>query len=114
MMPNVFEALGDWQQPVVLKTSVTTSIDFVETTIVTGESIDAVVQPTKLTTLNTDTLDWSREHFTFHSGDDMKHGQFIEYKGRDFKIVDRADYSDYGYFEAVGEETKAPLLQVTQ
>lgn len=113
-LPNVSDALLGWTQSLLLKTVTTTSVDFVDTTVVTGELIEAVVQPTKLTNLNKDTLDWTRDHFTFHSVNDMRQGQLIEYKGRDFKVVDRADYSDYGYYEVVAAHTREPLLEVTQ
>ena len=43
----------------------------------------------------------------------MDLGQYIEYKGEDFKLVARGNYNDYGYYEMVGEQTKLPLLVAT-
>lgn len=113
MIPNVADALVGWTQPVLLKTVSKTTVDFQPVVIVTGATIEAVVQPTKKTLLNADTLDWSRSHFTFHSAEAMELGQLIEYKGKDYKVIELADYSDYGYFEAVGEHTKTPVETVT-
>lgn len=50
MLPNVSSALLGWTQPVLVKTVTTTTVDFVETEVVTGETVQAVVQPTKKTT----------------------------------------------------------------
>lgn len=113
MLPNVSDALPGWEQEVSIKTVTTTTVDFKPTDVVTVKPFLAVCQPTKKTRLNADILDWSRVHTTFHSAEAMTHGQFIEYKGKDFKIIDPADYSEYGYWVAIGEETLKPLLQAT-
>jgi hypothetical protein len=44
----------------------------------------------------------------------MAIGQYVLWDGRDFKLVPfRKGYGQYGYTEAVGEETKLPLLVPT-
>ena len=113
MLPNVSSAPLGWTQPVPVKTVTTTTVDFVETEVVTGETVQAVVQPTKKTTLNADTLDWSQPHITLHSQTLLSLGQLVERNGADYKVVEVQDWTDYGYCEAVCEATRRPVVEVT-
>lgn len=115
MLPDMSDVLLEWEQPILLKTKTTASVDFVETEIVTVETVQAVVQPADKTKLKLDSLDWAKEYVLIHSRKtDMAAGQFIEWQGRDFKIVGpNGNYSDYGYVELVGEATNAPALVAT-
>lgn len=113
MIPNVSDALDGWTIPVTLKTVIKTTVDFKPTVVVTGETIEAVVQPTQKTRLNADTLDWQRQHITLHSPTVIANGQFVEFEGADYKVVESQDWTRYGYCEAVCEATKQPLLVVT-
>ena len=112
-LPQLGHVLDGWLQTVLLKTVTRTTVDFKPVEVVTVEPLLAVVQPTAKTNLNKDTLDWTKDNFTFHSKAALKIGQLIEYKGRDFKLAQVADYSDYGYWEAVGEDTKQPVRVAT-
>jgi len=110
MLPDMSDVLTEWEQDVFLKTVTTTTVDFIPTSTVASASLKAVIQPAKKEALNPDSLDWSREYLMVHSKQLLTLGQFIEYKGRDFKIIDTAGYNDYGFSEAVAEETKVALL----
>jgi hypothetical protein len=106
--------LTEWSQPVVLKTRTETTIDFVPAVIITGSDIMAVVQPADPERLKVDQIDFSLEYIQIHSVSPMAIGQYVQWDGRDFKLVPfRKGYGQYGYTEAVGEETKLPLLVVT-
>lgn len=107
----MYEALQGWLQPLTIKTITTTTSDFIPTVSVDCKPFQAVVQPTKKTGLNADQLDWSRVHYTFHSGSGVNYGDLVEYKGNDYKIISIADYSDYGFFESIGEATNEALKQ---
>lgn len=114
MLPDMSDVLTEWLQPVKLKTVTTTSVDFVETEVVTVADIMAVVQPADPEKLQVDQIDYSLEYIQVHSVSPMAIGQYIEWDGRDFKLVPfRKGYGQYGYVEVVGEETKLPLLVVT-
>lgn len=114
MLPNMSEVLTEWSQPVVLKTKTITTVDFVETVIVTATDIMAVVQPADPEKLQVLQIDFSLEYIQIHSVSPMAIGQYVQWDGRDFKLVPfRKGYGQYGYTEAVGEETKLPLLTVT-
>lgn len=109
-LPDVSAALLDWTQPLLLKTVTETTVRFEPVIVISGVPLEAVVQPTKKTLLNAGLLDWSRTHLTFHTEQPVNLGQFVEVKGKDYKIIEVADYSDYGYYEAVGEATNNDLI----
>lgn len=114
MLPDMSDVLTEWSQPVKLKTVTETTLDFVPTRTVTAASIMAVVQPADAEKLQVDQIDYSLEYIQIHSVTPMAIGQYIEWDGRDFKLVPfRKGYGQYGYSECVGEETKLPLLVPT-
>lgn len=114
MLPDMSDVLTEWSQPVKLKTVTTTSVDFVETQSVLVFDIMAVVQPADPEKLQVDQIDYSLEYIQVHSVSPMAIGQYIEWDGRDFKLVPfRKGYGQYGFVEVVGEETKLPLLVAT-
>lgn len=110
-LPNVASAVAKWEQGVILKTVTNTTVDFEPVETVTAESRRMVVQVAEKEKLNLDSLDWSKEYKWFHSRKQIDIGQFIEYKGKDYKLVSQGDdYADYGYYAFAGEETKKELL----
>lgn len=111
MLPNVARAFARWTEPVVVKTVTVTTVDFVETETVTAQTVQAMVQPTQQTTLNADILDWSQPHITLHSTTPLQLGQVVEHNGADYKIVDRDDWTAYGYCKAIAQATRRPVLQ---
>lgn len=114
MLPDMSEVLTEWSQPVTLKTVTVTTIDFIETRIVGAVVIPAVVQPADPEKLKVEQIDFSLEYIQIHSVSPMAIGQYVEWDGRDFKLVPfRKGYGQYGYTECVGEETKMPLLVPT-
>lgn len=114
MLPNMSDVLTEWLQPVSLKTVTATTVDFVETVTVVVQPFQAVVQPADPEKLKVEQIDYSLEYIQIHSVSPMAIGQYVEWDGRDFKLVPfRKGYGQYGYVEAVGEETKLPLLVAT-
>lgn len=114
MLPDMSDVLTEWSQAVKLKTVSVTTVDFVGTEIITAADIMAVVQPADPEKLKVEQIDFSLEYIQVHSVSPMAIGQYIEWNGRDFKLVPfRKGYGQYGYVEVVGEETKLPLLVVT-
>lgn len=114
MLPDMSDVLTEWSQAVKLKTVAVTTVDFVETETITAADIMAVVQPADPEKLKVEQIDFSLEYIQVHSVSPMAIGQYIEWNGRDFKLVPfRKGYGQYGFAEVVGEETKLPLLVVT-
>lgn len=114
MLPDMSDVLTEWSQAIKLKTVTITTIDFVETKTVVVADILAVVQPADPEKLQVDQIDFSLEYIQIHSVTPMAIGQYVEWDGRDFKLVPfRKGYGQYGFIEVVGEETKLPLLVAT-
>lgn len=114
MLPDMSEVLTEWSQPVKLKTVTETTVDFVPVIVIAAADIMAVVQPADPEKLKVEQIDFSLEYIQIHSVTAMAIGQYVEWLGRDFKLVPfRKGYGQYGYTEAVGEETKLPLLVPT-
>lgn len=114
MLPDMSDVLTEWSQPVVLKTRTEATVDFVPTVNVATQDIMAVVQPADPEKLQVDQIDYSLEYIQIHSVSPMAIGQYVEWMGRDFKLVPfRKGFGQYGYVECVGEETKLPLLVAT-
>ena len=109
-LPDMSDILDEWAQPIILKTVTITSVDFEETETVDKQGIGAVVQPAEKDKINVENLDWSLAYYTIHSKSTIVEGQYFEYMGKDYKIISVLPYGDYGYYEAVGEETKRALL----
>lgn len=114
MLPNMSDVLTEWSQPVILKTRTEATLDFVPLVTIYAANIMAVVQPADPEKLKVEQIDFSLEYIQIHSVSPMEIGQYIQWDGRDFKLVPfRKGYGQYGYTEAVGEETKLPLLVPT-
>lgn len=113
-LPNMSRTLKRYEQSVFLKTRTITSVDFEEVETVSVSSIKAVVQVADKKKLNPNSIDWSKQYIWVHSSVNMEIGQYIEWHGKDFKLVAAGDdYSDYGYTAWYGEETLQPVLVAT-
>lgn len=110
MLPDMSDTLREWEIRVKLKTVTETTVNFVKTRVVTVVDLLAVVQPAEKEKINPDILDWTKAYKQIHSRAVLNVGQFVEYKGKDYKLVQEGDYQDYGFFEMFAEETKQPLL----
>lgn len=113
MLPDMSDVLTEWSQPIKLKTVTETTVDFIPVVTVVVADIMGVVQPADKERLIVEQIDYSLEYIWIHSVSPMAVGQYVEWDGRDFKLVPfRKGYGQYGYAEAYGEEVKLPLLVV--
>lgn len=103
--------LDGWLQPIKLKTLVDAIVRFQPVKAVTVQNIDAMVQPADAEVIAKLNLDLTARYYTIHSTVPLATGQFFEYQGADFRIVRLLGWGDYGYHEAVGQDTKEPLLE---
>ena len=113
MLPDMSDVLTAWERPVLIKTVTTTTVDFEPVETVAGRTQDCVVQVAEKERLNPDTIDWTLEYLMVHSKSGIEQGEYIEFDGRDYKVIERGPWRGYGYTEVVAEETKRPLLEVT-
>lgn len=113
MLPDMSDVLTEWETPQLIKTVTNTTVDFEPVEVVTGRTQNCVVQVADKEKLNLDTINWSLEYLMVHSKSDIEIDELIEYKGRDFIVVQRGPWNDYGYTEVIAEETKRTLVEVT-
>lgn len=94
--------------------SVTTTKDddFNKTEVLVPRTVRGVVQPANKKRLNPDIVDWSLEYMLLHtvnsntSNGVINMGDRFTHLGVTYKIVETANYSEYGYFEGVGEQIR--------
>lgn len=110
---DVSDALTEWERPTLIKTITTTSVDFVETEVVTGRTQACVIQVAEKEQINPDTIDWSLEYLMVHSKSAIEIDELIEYDGRDYIVTQKGPWRGYGYYEVVAVETKRPVVEVT-
>ena len=113
MIPDMSDTLSEWSLPYPLKTVTRVTVDFVEADTVSVGSVQAVVQVADKTKLNIEQIDWTLLYLLVHTADKLTIGQYIEFEGGDYKIVDDGDFQLYGFSEVVAEQTKRTLLEAT-
>jgi len=113
MILDMSDAFDDLLQQVIIKTVTTTTVDFVKTSAIVGQRINAVIQPADRNKINKDVMDWNLRYVQVHTKQRLNVGQFVQYMGEDFKIVQPGQYGDYGFYDVIAEQCKEPLLTVT-
>lgn len=98
--------------PTTVKTvTITQDNDFNEVESVSTRTVEALIQPQDPKNLQSDDLDWALEYIMVHSLSQISVGEFVEHKGKDFKIITRSPWESYGFTEVIGEETNRSLIQ---
>lgn len=110
MLPDMSDVLTEWEIDVTLKTVQRYTVDFEDSDAVIVQDIKAVVQVAQKERLNTDAIDWSLRYLQIHSKEPLSVGQFIEFQGEDYKVIDDGNYQLYGFSDVVAEQTKRPLI----
>lgn len=110
MIPDMSEALEEWEIDIVHKRYTITSVNFVDTTTeILNETIKAVLQPASPDELTALGVDLSLRHLKIHSTTELLFGDYIEYGGVSYKIINPSDYQLYGFSEVIGEEVKGAI-----
>lgn len=110
MLPDMSDTLTEWEQAVILKTAVRTTVDFEPSVVITPENIRAVVQPATPEQLSALDIDISLKYRLFHSKVLISMGQYVEFQGVNYKVVTPSDWTDYGFSEVIGEQVKGNIV----
>ena len=113
MLPDMSDTISEWSLPYPLKTVTVATVDFVEANTVVVGTVQAVIQVADKTKLNIEQIDWTLRYLLVHTADELIIGQYIEFEGGDYKIVDDGNYQLYGFSEVIAEQTKRTLLEAT-
>jgi len=106
MLPNLSNTIRRFSQSVVLIRTTEEIINHKPQNTEEYKSIKAVIQPAQKSKLNKDLIDWSLGYLWVHSLETIKKNDKIEYKGKEYRAFEDANYSDYGYYETTFEEIK--------
>lgn len=112
MLPDMSDVLTEWEVAVLIKTVDRVTVDFEPADLISGRTIQAVVQNAQRDQLTTAQIETGQRYLMVHAKTNLYRGEFIEYQGKDYKCTSDANWSDYGYFEAIAEATNRPLLVV--
>lgn len=110
MLPDMSEVLTEWEIPVIIKTITRATVDFVPTNTITTRTVRAVVQVPTKERLVASGMDYSQVSWWIHSKEKINNGEYLEFNGKDYKIIDNDAWELYGYTDALGEATNEPLL----
>lgn len=109
-LPNMAPVLNRWLRPVTIKTVTEDTVDFEPVQVVTPRTQQCVVQVARKEQLNADTIDWSLEYIRVHSKEGIEQGEFVEFEGIDYKVIERGRWRGYGFVTVIAEERKGSLL----
>lgn len=101
-------------KPRTVKTKTVTTVDFEEKVSVSARTVDALIQPAdpkQLQELNG--IDFSLQYIMVHSVQEIEVGEFVEFDGKDFKVITRHPWDRYGFCKVIGEDTNEAQLEVT-
>jgi len=103
---NDFEC---FKQPLTIYKVSTTTVDFVKTSVATSDVHKCIITSQNPATLNKGTVDYSKEYYKVRSPVFIDNNDFIEYKGKNYKVFQYSDFKDYGFYNCVIEEYKQPI-----
>lgn len=106
MLPNMSGVLDAFAQAITLKTIVQTVANFRPVDTPTTTTIMAVVQPANKEKISPALVDFSLDYILVHSKSAIGIGDFVVYKGATYKAIELGPYADYGFYEAICEESK--------
>jgi len=106
MLPNVGGVLKSFTKKVVLQRVTQEIIEHKPVENISEVEIEAVVQPANKESLTLDNVNYSLSYIQINTTIPIKIGDYVLDKGKKYKIVELEDFSDYGFYKAIGEEVK--------
>ncbi len=106
MLPNMSDVLDGFAQPLTLIEVTQEVVDYKPVNVENINEIQAVVQPADPDKIKSDKVDYSKKYIQVHTVETLKNIYICVYQGLRYKAFSIKPYSDYGYFEAIFEETK--------
>lgn len=110
MIPIMTRTLKRFETDVNLDTYERQSVDFVMTFVkVSSLPIKAVVQPAQRDKLEPLGVDLTLRYIEVHAEVDITVGQYINFKGQDYKVITPGDYQLYGFSDVICAEVKGDI-----
>jgi hypothetical protein len=110
MIPIMTRTLKRYETDVSLDTYELQSVNFVQTQVMASSlPIKAVVQPAQREKLEALGVDLTLRYIEVHAEVDIVVGQYIKFKGRDYKVLTPGDYQLYGFSDVICAEVKGAI-----
>lgn len=110
---DVSDALDEWLEFYRIKIVTKTSLNFVVTETVFGRDQECVVQVASRARLTPAQISTSAQFLLVHSKEPLSIDELLEFNSQDYIFVERGDWSPYGYYENIAQETNKPLVVET-
>jgi len=109
MIPIMTRTLKRFETDVSLDTYTKQSVNFVQTLVKSSQPIKAVVQPAQRDKLEALQIDLTLRYIEVHAEEDISVGQYINFRGRDYKVITPGDYQLYGFSDVICAEVKGSI-----
>ena len=106
MLPNMSSTVASFSQPITYVTVTTLLVNGIPSETKVETTINAVVEVPTAEVIANNQLSSSMNYRSIWSVSELSVGDHIKKNGKEYKIISVNDWSDYGYYEAIGEELK--------
>jgi hypothetical protein len=108
-MINFSDIFAEFEQDISIYTITRTTVDFEEVIDVDERTQPCTIQPADKEKINKDTLDWTLEYIEIHSQSPLNIGEYISYNNKNYVMISVGNWSFYGFYNAIAEETKESM-----
>jgi len=109
-LPNLSGAIIGFEQNIEFFNISKITVDGQTTpTPIDQATIRASVQVARPQDIQVDQVDESLKYIQVHARTLIEIYSFLTYKSINYKLISSGDWSDYGYFRAIGEQVKGDL-----
>lgn len=105
-MIDVSEALDFFVQSLTFKKSTQTIVNYVPTTTYETVIKNGVIYPSKSDDLKSLIIDNTLAYYTVYAYDVLSANDLLIFKTKEYKLLSKQDFSDYGYYLYIFEEVK--------
>lgn len=107
MLLDMKDALDGFTQTLTLIEVTQEIVEYKPVSIENSTEIQAVVQVADSDKIKSDNVDFSKKYIQVHTVSELKNIDMCVYQGLKYKAFSLKPYQDYGFFEAIFEETKS-------
>lgn len=103
---NMREAIFEFAQSLTFKNATQTVVNYKPVMTYTESTKQGTIYPSKVDELKAFVIDRSLAYYTVYTIEDVNINDILEFKSKDFKMINKEDFMDYGYVKSIFEEVK--------
>lgn len=103
---DMSDVVLEFAQTLAFKSATQTVVDYKPVMTYTTSTKQGTIYPSKVDELKAFAIDRSLAYYTVYTIQDVKINDLLEYKSKDFKMINKEDFMDYGYVKSIFEEVK--------